>query len=232
MKKRTIVLFASGMVLLGVGIGSSLAWLQDSTKKVTNTFTTSNIEITLDEAPLNEDGMTLNEEESRVKQNENYKMVPGMVLEKDPTVTVKANSEDCWVFIKVEKSEDFDEYISYRIDPNNWMQLTDESGNAIEGVYCTLGPVTDITENRQIKILGYEDSESVFQPNEILVRDGVTKEMMNAIDNGTATKPTLTFTAYASQYWKSNNEAFEPYEAWTYLESDLASSFSAQKQTE
>ena len=38
--------------------------------------------------------------------------------------------------------------------------------------------------------------------------------MMNAIDNGTAAKPTLKITAYASQLHKNATETFSASEAW------------------
>lgn len=214
MKKRTVVLLASAMMILGVGIGGSLAWLLDETETVTNTFTTSDINIKLDEAPLKEnDPFSLDHTVERVDHVDDYKMVPGMVLPKDPTVTVIGGSEDCWLFIEVEenikfkegaKSYPFEEYILYDIDQANWEPLDGE-----ENVYYCYA--MDVNSNRQIKVLGYTDDENKeFHPNKILVDEDVTKEMMEALDGS----PTLTFTAYAAQYWKSNDEPFTVGEAW------------------
>ena len=38
--------------------------------------------------------------------------------------------------------------------------------------------------------------------------------MMKALNGSSASYPTLTVTAYASQYMKNNNEHFTPAEAW------------------
>ncbi len=211
MKKRTVVLGASGMLLLGVGIGGSLAWLLDETEQVTNTFTTSNIEIILDESELQDDG-TL-DENKRVQSNDDYKMVPGMVLPKDPAVTVKAGSEDCWLFIEVTESGNVENYIDYDIDPNNWFELKDENNESIAGVYYC-GEVTDIDADRSIKILGYTDADDGFHPNEVLVKDTVTKEMMDALEKNSGDEPALTFKAYAAQLYKNNTEKFTALEAW------------------
>lgn len=204
MKKRTIVLFASGMVLLGMGIGGSLAWLQDSATPVTNTFTTSNIGVTLTET------------------TKDYKMVPGHTISKDPIVTVKADSEDCWVFIKVTESKepDLDAYIDYDIDLNNWTLLeesVDKDGNEESVYYCK---ATDITDDRNIKVLGYTDTSNVFHSEEVLVKSTVTKVMMDNIYSGKVNEPTLTFQAYAAQLYKNNNTEFTVEEAWDIVNSE------------
>jgi predicted ribosomally synthesized peptide with SipW-like signal peptide len=65
--------------------GATIAWLTASAE-VTNTFTVGKIAITLAET-----GWT------------NYsKIYPGAVINKNPTVTVTANSEDCYVYVMVD----------------------------------------------------------------------------------------------------------------------------------
>ena len=62
-----------------------------------NTFTVGNVAITLDEKDV--DNSTLGEND-RDKANA-YKLMPGHNYEKDPIVHVDANSEDCYLFVKV-----------------------------------------------------------------------------------------------------------------------------------
>ena len=95
--KKAIVLVLCAVLLCGVSVFSTLAYLT-STDKVENTFTVGNVKITLDEAKVKADGTADGNE--RVKANE-YKLIPGKSYTKDPTVHVDANSEDCWVFVKV-----------------------------------------------------------------------------------------------------------------------------------
>jgi len=46
------------------------------------------------------------------------------------------------------------------------------------------------------------------------VLESVTKKQMNDIKNNAVDEPTLTFTAYAVQYYKTNNTPFTVAEAW------------------
>ena len=64
-----------------------------------NTFTVGKVNITLDEADVNEDGTEIVGAD-RVKEN-NYHLIPGKTYIKDPTLTVKANSEDSYVRLLV-----------------------------------------------------------------------------------------------------------------------------------
>ena len=66
MKKKTIALVLACVICVGIGIGGTLAWLTATTDDVTNTFTTSDINITLAETKTD------------------FKMVPGCTIEKDP----------------------------------------------------------------------------------------------------------------------------------------------------
>lgn len=186
MKKKPVALLLSGALLLGCTVGGTLAWLTDESDPVTNTFTVGDVQIALEETTGNQ-----------------YKMTPGVTLPKDPTVTVKAGSEDCYVFVKVEKSPDFDNYITYQIDTNNWAQLT-----GVEGVYCTTAAVTDVTTDRSIKILLDE---------QVQIKDSVTKEMMQSITN----EPTLTFTAYAIQLKNTNDTEWDAAAAWEAITNQL-----------
>lgn len=206
---KAIILALTLMLLVGGIIGGTVAWLTAQTKEVKNVFTASDINITLTET------------------EREYKMIPGWTVEKDPVVTVEGGSEDCWLFIKVEKSENLDDYIIWDIDPNNWKPLE----GTTDVYYCK---VTDVTADRSIKVLGYyttdqsDTTKGEFHPNEVLVKNTVTKEMMDSIDgidsegktgskaaeDEIAARPTLTFTAYAVQLWKNNTEEFTAVEAW------------------
>ena len=87
MKKKSLaLLLAIAIVVVGV-VAGTLAWLTDKTAPVTNTFTTSDIDIDLTETEAE------------------YKMIPGWSIDKDPTVTVKAGSEACYLFVKLVKSD-------------------------------------------------------------------------------------------------------------------------------
>lgn len=88
MSKKTVAIIISAVIVCVGVIGGTLAWLTDS-KEVTNTFTVGNINIELDESSFNAN---------------NAKLVPGTTIEKNPTVTVKANSEKCFVYVMIDNN--------------------------------------------------------------------------------------------------------------------------------
>ena len=162
---RLLVMILALTLIVGGIVGGSVAWLTATSGPVTNTFTVGDINITLTETKTN------------------FKMVPGNTIEKDPKVTVLANSEACWLFVKVEESANLDDFITYTID-SDWTELT-----GVSGVYY-----------REVPATGDSDTTfSVLANDKVTVRNTVTKEMMNALETTGATQPKLTFTAYAVQ---------------------------------
>lgn len=163
MKKKLTTVLAIVLVV-ALSVAGTYAYLTAKTAQVVNTFTVGNVNIDLKETTTD------------------YKMVPGMTIEKNPKVTVKANSEDCWLFVKVEKSANFDSFLKYDM-ANGWTAL-----DGVAGVFYR--PVEAGTADQDFAVLANDT---------VTVKPDVTKDMMDAIDNGTAAKPTLTFTAYACQ---------------------------------
>lgn len=175
------------VLLLGCVTGGTLAWLTSTTPAVVNTFTTSDIDITLTES-------------NAVNNAASFKMIPGWTITKDPKVTVVKDSEDCWLFVKVVKSSNFSDFMTYDM-ADGWTQLTDKDGNNIDNVFC-----------RKVAASTADQVFGVLKDNQVSVKSDVTKANMNALT--TATYPTLTFTAYASQLYRSADDEFSAYEAW------------------
>ena len=186
------------VLLLGCVTGGTLAWLTSTTDELVNTFTTSDIDITLVET-----GTTDNKA--------SFKMIPGYTITKDPKVTVVEGSEDCWLFVKIEESNSLDKYISYTVDAG-WAPLKNGE-TVIENVYCRKVLATDTT--KAFDVIGYTDpTTGTFTANKVLVNGSVTKTDMEALKATNAVQPTLTFTAYASQLYRSAGDEFTAYEAW------------------
>lgn len=93
--KKILALACCAVLLVCISVGATLAYLTDD-DAVTNTFTVGKVEITLDEADVDDS----TEGEDRDQANE-YKLIPGGEYEKDPTVHVAAGSEEAWLFVKV-----------------------------------------------------------------------------------------------------------------------------------
>ena len=98
MKKKVLLTVLSVFLLVGASVLGTLAYLtsQDS---VVNTFTIGRVEIGLDEADVDENGKLIDGAD-RVKGNE-YHLIPGQTYIKDPTVTVKADSEASYIRMMV-----------------------------------------------------------------------------------------------------------------------------------
>ena len=126
-------------------------------------------------------------------KNLNLKMVPGNDITKDPKVTVVGGSEACWLFVKVEKSGDLDKFVTYNI-ADGWTELT-----GVDGVFY-----------REVAASESNQEFAVLKDNKVTVKDTVTKAMMDALNVEGATKPTLTFTAYAVQ----KDNIADPVTAW------------------
>lgn len=171
--RRIAMTVALVLVVALASVGGTIAWLTAQTGEVVNTFTVGNIDITLAETTTT------------------YKMVPGNTIAKDPTVTVEGGSEACWLFVKIEKANDLDNFITYSV-ANGWNELSGEPG-----VYY-----------REVAASETNQEFNVLTNNQVTVKDSVTKTMMDDLTD--TTRPTLTFTAYACQKDNVNSAA----DAW------------------
>ena len=178
MKKKSLALVLALAMIVVCVVGGTLAWLTATTPEVKNTFTAGDINITLAES-----------------EDLDLKMIPGYTIDKDPKVTVLAGSEKCYLFVKVVKSTNFDNFMTCTI-ATGWTAL-----DGVNGVYYRVVDTADMGT-----------AYSVLANDKVTVRGDVTKTMLNALTE--ATQPTLTFTAYACQYNSSNGTSFTAAEAW------------------
>lgn len=200
MKKKIAALVAVAMIF-GCVIGGTIAWLMDTSTTVTNTFTTSDVDIELTEST-----------------GANYKMVPGGKVAKDPYVTVTENSENCYLFVKIEGANasivantgeanmgtySLGDYIVYAVDsgwtalenqPNVFYKVIDnanEKGNAETAKHYILAG------DSYTETVGQTNVTVTWDNNQVATKPSVTKAMMAALNE--ANYPKLTFTAYAVQ---------------------------------
>ena len=164
---RLFVLMLALVLVLGCAVGGTVAWLVAKTEPVVNTFTYGDINITLTETK---------------PANRPAKIIPGVDIEKDPKVTVKADSEACWLFVEVKEEGTFvANKVTYSVD-DGW----------------TKGDGTKIPENvyyRAVDAVTTDTDFAVLKDNKICVSEELTKSDIQSI----TTQPKLTFTAYAVQ---------------------------------
>lgn len=173
MKKKAIVAVVALVLVLCCAMGGTLAWLVAKTDPVVNTFTYGDINIDLSES----DDLDL-------------KMIPGNSIKKDPVVTVKKGSEACWLFVKVEKSSNFDTFMTCSVNTaeNEWKELSSAASGNYKVYY------------REVAATTVDTDFAVLANNSVSVKETVTKDNLNALDANSANNyPTLTFTAYAVQ---------------------------------
>ena len=136
MKKFTkgLLLVLCAAVLVAGSIMGTLAWLTD-TKEISNTFTVGKVAIELEETT-----------------STNYTIVPGMTAAKDPTVTVLAGSERCYLFVKVENGianleVDGATSIASQMAANKWKTL-----DGVEGVYYYESTVASSANDQEFPV--------------------------------------------------------------------------------
>lgn len=164
-------------VIAVLAVSPTLAWLSATTKPVVNYFSGGAIAIILDEAPVDEEGKATGGD--RVQEN-HYKYMAGAVLDKDPTVTVLADSEECYVYVCVD-NELPSTLFSIDINTTAWT-LVSTSGSMAVYRYAT--SVASSTVDQALT--------PVFTT--VTVSDSLTSE--DIADLGTKT---LTVTAFAIQ---------------------------------
>lgn len=178
MKKKTVALILALVLVFGAAVGGTIAWLTDKTAEVKNTFTVGNIDIDLTET---------------LPEGKTAKMVPGDDIAKNPTAIVKANSEDCWLFVTIEKANNFDKFMTYGM-ADGWTQLTTSDGSLV--FYRTVA-ASDANQ-----------SFAILKDNKVTVKDTITVADMDGVGTN---YPTLTFKTYAIQQAHFENVA----DAWT-----------------
>lgn len=200
MKKKTIALLLVLMMVFGVSVGGTVAYLMDK-ESVTNTFTIGNVKIDLTETI------------AEGKDAWSEKIIPGTTYGKDPLVTV-TDSEPCYVFVKITENISFDagkngtfaDYFDYDVRTAEWKELPGAAG--IKGNEKVYWKAVDATTNpgTDIYVLTGDDKNT---NGKITINDTVTQEMIDNLDGN----PTLVITAYAIQQANMNGEA----DAWAKL---------------
>lgn len=171
---RAFIALLALVLVIGCVAGGTVAWLVAETKPVVNTFTYGNINIALAETT-----------------GEDYKIIPGKDIPKDPKVTVTAGSEACWLFVKVDKVGTFvTDKVTYAI-ADDWTQ-----GNGTEipsNVYYREVSAKDAKNGVSYYVLA---GDTTYPNGVITVSDTLSKTDVDQIAAG---EISLTFTAYAVQ---------------------------------
>lgn len=198
---RNVVIVLAVVAVCSAAVLGTMAWLVDTSETVVNKFINTDIDVDVEET-----------------SGDTYEMIPGWNLTKDPKVTVNADSVDCWVFVKLEKSANYDSYLIHSVD-SSWTQ---GDGTSIPSdVYYR--KVTDANglkgETLSVLCAGSIEIGSVtytWEADEVLVLPTVTKDMMNFLTE--STYPTLSVSSKVVQLMKNETTEFTAEEAWALAE--------------
>ena len=94
--RKVLILALCAVLLVSISVMGTMAYLT-SQQEVTNTFTVGNVKITLDETDVDD-----STKDAARDQANAYKLLPGQTYTKDPIIHVDADSEACYLFVKVE----------------------------------------------------------------------------------------------------------------------------------
>lgn len=172
---KMFVMMLALVLVFGCAVGGTIAWLTATSATVENTFTYGDINIKLEETTGN-----------------NYKIIPGVNIHKDPKVTVEADSEACYLFVEVKEEGTFvANKVTYKI-ADDWIQLKDLAGKDVDGVYYRVVSAEDAKTGKTYNVLKGDD---VYSDGVIIVSSLLTKADVARVTE----QPKLTFKAYAVQ---------------------------------
>lgn len=126
MNKKKLITMLTALALVGaIGVGATLAYLSDKTDELTNTFkfAENGIGIELDEAKVDNNNKATNERVNAGQTQEYKNIIPGMILDKDPTVTITEKSLNCNVFVSVKNANAEDVLKINDLDANAWAEV-------------------------------------------------------------------------------------------------------------
>lgn len=202
-KFTKILLTALCLVLVvALSVGGTLAWLTDNTETVTNTFTVGDINITLVEHEYDPEDTDAKLNDTPVDEV-SYKLIPGTTYFKDPTLTLKAGSEKCYLFVKFEEINDPATYLVYDSildkEGNNWTQGKGDDADDADHIptnvwYRVMEAIPADGEDAEFELLA---GNEVMVKGTIVKADPGTGEVVMPADDA---QPQLKYTAYAVQF--------------------------------
>lgn len=120
--KKKIALLMAVVMMFGMTVAGTLAWLIAEPQTVTNTFTVGEIEIELKE--------TFNTDKDGDGENDAWEaqLIPGTVHAKDPSVAViEPTNVDSWLFVQLDKVNNPDTYLTYTLNLEGWTEVPGET---------------------------------------------------------------------------------------------------------
>lgn len=173
---KMLLAVVSVFTVLVCCMSGSLAWLTASSAPSVSEFSVGKIDVTLTDSANNTAAV----------------LIPGTTIVRDPRVTVKGGSVDCWLFVRVDAANGAGDCLNWT-PTEGWSRLE----SADETVYY-----------REVEASSDDQTFQVVNDAALTVRSDLTRTELANMN-----APTLTFTAYAFQ--RAGFE--EPAAAWAQI---------------
>lgn len=175
-RNRILLTALAALLLVTLTIGGTMAWLTAKSSEVVNNFTSAEL------------GIELKETES----NWSKQLIPGKTYEKDPNVTVVADSDvSAWIFVEILEGNNSaaagGKKVDYNVDTEHWVKVNVTPKHPGAEVY--LYKTNAVAAGSTVYVLTGGKEET---PGQVTVSGNVTEADMTAL-------PSLTFYAYAVQ---------------------------------
>ena len=171
MSIKIAALIAAIVLVIGCTAGGTVAWLVSKPDPIVNVFTVGNINAELAET------------------KKEFKIVPGVEIAKDPVATVKAKSEDCYLFVQLTEA--------------NWPTFTEADNTTRKVEYEIAKGWTKLEDGVYYREVAKSDTEDqnfhVLQDDKVTVSSTLTKEEASKIKTTATEAPKLTVAVYAVQ---------------------------------
>ena len=165
---KIAALIAAIVLVIGCTAGGTVAWLVSKPDPIVNVFTVGDINAELTET------------------TKEFKIVPGVVIAKDPVATVTANSEECYLFVQLTEK--------------NWPAFTEADNTTRKVKYEIADDWTKLEDGVYYRVVTKSDADQPFHVlmgDKVTVSSTLTKENADAIQKAGA--PELTVAVYAVQ---------------------------------
>ena len=200
MKKKiltALTLTVCAALLVAGSIFGTVAYLT-SQVGVTNVFTFGRVAIDMTESLVDANGKAITGTNAARVRTNNYKMVPGKTYDKDPVIEILQNSENLYLFVKVDnqlttyETKDSGKTIADQLAKNGWVALDANH----PGVYVyVVNKATAATTAEYNYIVTYNPSGT----NKIPVFEKFTAATDFGNSTSTIKDMSIVITAYAVQ---------------------------------
>lgn len=161
MKKKTLTIAIALVLVVALAVGATYALLTADTAAVTNTFvagklTTDENALTLKEHDVkqNADGSYVLDTANPAKEGNTViydAIVPGTIIEKDPTVTVKNLTGDAYLYIVVKDTVD-NAKLAHSVDATKWTKIGENTTDGTVLYKYALGKVGTETATAPLNV--------------------------------------------------------------------------------